>query len=183
MFINKEVAMKYFTKEWYNKMQCTGMHILLRIDERCGKYSDELFTEIYNKKIEELEEIKKSGIQKNRSKEELQKNIDETVYEFRENVWKTIFKKYENVFSSAFDGYKASKENFRNKVCYEYAKNQSDVKHIDDLKARADVIFRKSPVVYDKIQPIEYVEIIDGGLFNFTVCIPIRFSAIVIFPF
>lgn len=41
--------MKYFTKEWHNKMQCTGMHILLRIDERCGKYSDELFTEIYNK--------------------------------------------------------------------------------------------------------------------------------------
>lgn len=41
--------MKYFTKEWYNKMQRTGMHMLLRIDERCSKYSDELFAELYNK--------------------------------------------------------------------------------------------------------------------------------------
>lgn len=41
--------MKYFTKEWYNRMQSTGMHMLLRIDERCSKYSDELFAEFYNK--------------------------------------------------------------------------------------------------------------------------------------
>ena len=151
--VETNVYNRYFRENNFGKSSIPGVFTL-------GQATKEEKENI-DKKIEELEEIKKSGIQKNRSKEELQKNIDETVYEFRENVWKTIFKKYENVFSSAFDGYKASKENFRNKVCYEYAKNQSDVKHIDDLKARADVIFRKSPVVYDKIQPIEYVEIID----------------------
>ena len=49
--------MKYFTKEWYNKMQCTGMHMLLRIDERCSKYSDELFAEFYNKEREKYLKI------------------------------------------------------------------------------------------------------------------------------
>lgn len=41
--------MKYFTKDWYSKMQKTNMHLLLRVDERCKKYSDELYLEFYNK--------------------------------------------------------------------------------------------------------------------------------------
>ena len=41
--------MKYFTKDWYSKMQKTNMHLLLRVDQRCKKYSDELYLEFYNK--------------------------------------------------------------------------------------------------------------------------------------
>lgn len=40
--------MKYFTKDWYNKMQRTGLHLILKIDERCSEYSDELYKELYD---------------------------------------------------------------------------------------------------------------------------------------
>lgn len=40
--------MKYFTKEWYHKMQRTGLHLILKIDERCSEYSDELYKELYD---------------------------------------------------------------------------------------------------------------------------------------
>lgn len=41
--------MKYFTKEWYNKMQNTGYHYLLKIDERANEYSEPEFKKLYIK--------------------------------------------------------------------------------------------------------------------------------------
>ena len=49
--------MKYFTKEWYNRMQSTGMHMLLRKDERCSALSVELFSELYDKEREQYLKI------------------------------------------------------------------------------------------------------------------------------
>lgn len=39
--------MKYFTKDWYHKMQKTSMYVLLKIDERCNDYSEELYNLLY----------------------------------------------------------------------------------------------------------------------------------------
>lgn len=39
--------MKYFTKDWYGNMQKTDMYLLLKVDERCNEYSDELYNLLY----------------------------------------------------------------------------------------------------------------------------------------
>ena len=39
--------MKYLTKDWYNKMQASDLHILLKVDERAEEFSEEFFKEIY----------------------------------------------------------------------------------------------------------------------------------------
>ena len=75
--------MKYFTKDWYSRMQKTNLHILLRVDERCRNYNDELYLEFYNKEkdkylktmsfYEDFEEFCK-----------LMKNVDPTFNELEE---------------------------------------------------------------------------------------------------
>lgn len=150
--VETNVYNRYFRENNFGKSTIPGVFTL-------GQATKEEKENI-DKKIVELEEIKKRGIQKNRSKEELQKNMDETVSEFRENVWKTIFKKYENVFSSAFEGYKASKENFRIKLCDEFSNNKSELKSFEDLKAKAGIVFKKNPISFDKVQSIEFDGII-----------------------
>lgn len=40
--------MKYFTKQWYNKMQSQDLYILLKIDERANEFSEKFYQEIYN---------------------------------------------------------------------------------------------------------------------------------------
>ncbi|MBR6658524.1 MAG: AAA family ATPase [Paludibacteraceae bacterium] len=150
--VETNVYNRYFRENNFGKSSIPGVFTL-------GQATKEEKENI-DKKIVELEEIKKRGIQKNRSKEELQKNMDETVSEFRENVWKKIFKKYENVFSSAFEGYKASKENFRIKLCDEFSNNKSELKSFEDLKAKAEIVFKKNPISFDKVQSIEFDGII-----------------------
>lgn len=150
--VETNVYNRYFRENNFGKSTIPGVFTL-------GQATKEEKENI-DKKIVELEEIKKRGIQKNRSKEELQKNMDETVSEFRENVWKTIFKKYENVFSSAFEGYKASKENFRIKLCDEFSNNKSELKSFEDLKAKAGIVLKKNPISFDKVQSIEFDGII-----------------------
>ena len=40
--------MKYLTKEWYNKMQCTSLHLLLKISKEAVTFSKEFYKQIYN---------------------------------------------------------------------------------------------------------------------------------------
>lgn len=115
--------------------------------------------ETINKKNEDLEKIKQEGIAKKKAKENLQKQKDDAISLFRENVWKTIYKKYEDVFSDAFEGHK-SKERFGNMLCHEYSNNKSELKSYEDLKAKAEVVFKKNPI---SLEPISSIEI-DGIL-------------------
>lgn len=45
--------MKYCTKEWFDAMQCTDLHIMLKADERAGAYSESYFQELYAQNIQE----------------------------------------------------------------------------------------------------------------------------------
>ena len=110
--------------------------------------------ETINKKNEDLEKIKQDGIAKKKAKENLQKQKDDAISLFRENVWKTIYKKYEDVFSDK------SKERFGNMLCHEYSNNKSELKSYEDLKAKAEVVFKKNPI---SLEPISSIEI-DGIL-------------------
>lgn len=40
--------MKYLTKEWYNNMQKTGLHLMLKISKDAEEFSEEFYKKIYN---------------------------------------------------------------------------------------------------------------------------------------
>jgi len=40
--------MKYFTKEWYNKMQCTSLHLLLKVSKKAENFSEEFYKKLYD---------------------------------------------------------------------------------------------------------------------------------------
>lgn len=144
---------KYFRENNFGKSSIPGVFTL-------GQATKEE-KETIAKKIIELEDIKKEGIQKKKSKELLQKQKDDAVSVFRETAWITIYKKYEDVFSSAFDGYKSSKENFRKKLCEDFTNNKSSLKAFEELKAKASVVFKKTPITYSSIQTMKYDDIVD----------------------
>lgn len=45
--------MKYFTKQWYQTNQCTGMHVLLESSDRAAIFSEEYFRELYELRVQE----------------------------------------------------------------------------------------------------------------------------------
>ena len=151
--VETNVYNRYFRENNFGKSSIPGVFTL-------GRATKEE-KETIDKKNNELETIKQEGIKKKNTKEVLQKQKEDAISEFRENVWKTIYKKHEIVFSSAFDGYKGSKENFRKKLCDEFGSNKSVLKSFDELKAKSEILFKKVPVVFDKIQEIKYDDIID----------------------
>ena len=146
--VETNVYNRYFRENNFGKSSIPGVFTL-------GQATKEEKELIAQKNIE-LEEVKKEGIQKKSAKEDLQNKKDKDISEFREKVWTTIYKKFENIFSSAFEGYKGSKENFRKKLCEEFSNNKSTLKSFEDIKARADIVFKKEPATYDKFQTIEY---------------------------
>lgn len=146
--VETNVYNRYFRENNFGKSSIPGVFTL-------GQATKEE-KETINRKNEELEEIKRNGIQKNATKKTLQDKKDTAISEFRENIWKIIYKKHEDVFSVAFDGFKGSKENFRKKLCDEFCSNKSELKSYDVLKTKAEVVFKKSPITYEKIQPIEF---------------------------
>lgn len=149
--VETNVYNRYFRENNFGKSSIPGVFTL-------GQATKEE-KELISQKNVELEGIKKEGIQAKTLKEELQSQKDKAISELREKAWITIYKKFEHVFSSAFDGYKGSKENFRKKLCEEYSNNKSTLKSFEDIKARADVVFKKLPFTYEKIQTIEYENI------------------------
>lgn len=47
--------MKYFTKDWYMKMQLSNMHLGLSVDDRASTFSEELYLELYDSSKKEFE--------------------------------------------------------------------------------------------------------------------------------
>ena len=41
--------MKYLTKEWYDTMQKTGLHLLLKVSKKAEVFSEEFFRELYER--------------------------------------------------------------------------------------------------------------------------------------
>lgn len=113
-----------------------------------------------DEKRKQLEDIKKQGIEKKNSIEELQKQQDGVKSHFQEHIWSSVYKKYETDFAEAFNGVKA-KERFKNKLLDEALHNQSVLQTIDSLKERAKTIFGTPPVSIEKITTIEYSHILD----------------------
>ena len=50
--------MRFLTKEWYQAMQSTALHVMLEIDLRAGTFSEKYFRELYNARLQKWFDIR-----------------------------------------------------------------------------------------------------------------------------
>lgn len=81
--------MRYFTKEWYGKMQNTNFHDCLKIDERADDFSDDFYKELYNDAKKTQLEFLEDVLDYNNFKNTLLKFTDFTEEEI-ENKFKKV---------------------------------------------------------------------------------------------
>src|SRR5699024_9689858 len=58
---------------------------------------------------------------------------------FKEKCWNST-RKYKEIFRDAFEGTLADKNKFKNKLLEHYRNNKSQLKKIDDLKKRTEIL-------------------------------------------
>lgn len=109
--------MKYMTKDWYNTMQKSYTCGILQVDKKAGKFSEEYFQKLYEKKqeeaikeFEEMFEYELSEIKEKLPKEILNevkdirvlalnhatKDICQKITEYSENIEKYVEKKIDD---------------------------------------------------------------------------------------
>lgn len=108
----------------------------------------------------ELSEIKEKGIKKKESLEKLSETKTEFENEYRENAWVDIYKEYENDFKEAFRGV-MQKETFKTRLLEEFQNNKTALKSYDELKAKAETIFGKTPTTIQPISMIDFARILE----------------------
>lgn len=64
--------------------------------------------------------------------------------DFQSRCWAQK-QKYDDKFSEAFSGYRGSRKKFMTKVLEEEAENQAELKPLEDLKERAEIVFGPPP--------------------------------------
>ena len=75
--------MRYFTKDWYNKMQHASFHLGLKVNKKAEKHDEDFYQKVYNK--------------------EKKKHIKE-MSDF------TDYRKFKKIFLESIDEYKDLKE-------------------------------------------------------------------------
>lgn len=90
------------------------------------------------KKIDKLEE---NSIKLNGTKEEKKKEQESNENFFIEKSW-SIKQKYDIYFLKAFEGYRGSRNDFKNKILSEIKNNNSELKSLEDLKEKSETIFK-----------------------------------------
>ena len=71
--------------------------------------------------------------------------LTELESDFRNRVWE-LKKKYDSSFSLAFEGLRNSSEKFRERFIKEHSSNKADLLSLDELKDKAQSIFKENPV-------------------------------------
>lgn len=99
--------MKYLTKEWYKKMQSTGLHILLKVDKRADEFSEKFYQKIYNK--EKKKYVKQESAFTNYKK--FKKMILKELYNKEELTEEKILGEFEQYKKDTFEG-RSIEENF-----------------------------------------------------------------------
>ena len=75
--------------------------------------------------------------------ENKKKELQNKENNFRELCWKKIFEKYNETFNNIFTGYRNSKEKLANRILHEFSKNQSELKDINFLKERYNLLYNE----------------------------------------
>lgn len=106
--------------------------------------------ELINAKLLQLKELKDKGKIK---KDTLAKQIldrDDITNKFREEAWQEIYKKHENNFKEAFVGFQR-KDAFLTKLIAEFESNTVPLPTFDNLKSKAETVFRQVPALRNRI--------------------------------
>lgn len=92
--------MKYLTKDWYNKMQCSSLHVLLKVDKRAEEKNETFYQKLYKKSLKEYIKNETYLLNYKKFKKVLLENKD-----LLENLnEETIKEKYENYKKEMFLG-------------------------------------------------------------------------------
>ena len=116
--------------------------------------------EVIKKMQEELVDIKERGIKKKETLDTLTQSKIDFENEYRDCAWIDIYKEYENDFKEAFRGV-MQKESFKARILDEFQNNKSSIKTYDELTAKAETIFGKSPVKMQSITTIDFARIVE----------------------
>lgn len=139
---------KEFREQTFGRGSIPGVFTL-------GKATKEEIAEIEGLQ-DQLKIIKNKEIEKNtliwtrKNEEEDLKNG------FYENCWVNILKKYEQLFKGAFKGFMGSKKSFAEKVISEFNSNNRDLKNIEELIEKANVVFGSDPQIIDEVKIIDF---------------------------
>lgn len=89
-----------------------------------------------------LDELKKSTIGDNNTKDSKSKDKDGLYETFKTSVWNQLYKKNESIFKDAFEGVMRNKDNFVAKVLSEYEIHKSETSlTFEELKELSDKIY------------------------------------------
>lgn len=129
-----------------------------------GQATDEEIKIIEEKKeelnqIKEQEVIFKISLDRKVGTDKDEGEIQVLENKFQESCWTDLYKKYESTFNEAFDGVKR-KQNFKEKILYEYENNGASLLKLDDLKDKAQTIFGEIP------QKLDVISLFDNEMLN-----------------
>jgi len=111
-------------------------------------------SEIEEKINKTKKEIDKLVGKKNELENVLQKKkeeLNENFKRFKEDCWEYIYSKYKEGFKEVFKGYMASKEKFAKRIISEIQNNDSQLKDLEELKRRYNLLFREQLFSLNKI--------------------------------
>lgn len=124
-----------------------------------GKATNEEIKAIEQKKAE-LEKLKKDLIALSNTLNKKQDELNDENYMFSEWCWSNVKAKYEDWFRNLMQGALNSKSKHSNKVFREISKQyEGGICTIENLKSRAETLFKSTLSVHDKITIIDYSKI------------------------
>jgi len=119
-----------------NLFQADEIKGVFTLGEKSKKIEEKI---IENKKM--IDKIKENSIKLNGTKEEKKKEQESNENWFIEKCW-SIKQKYDIYFLKAFEGYRGSRNDFKNKILSETKNNISELKSFEDLKEKSEMIFK-----------------------------------------
>jgi len=119
-----------------NLFQADEIKGVFTLGEKSKKIEEKI---IENKKM--IDKIKENSIKLNGTKEEKKKEQESNENWFIEKCW-SIKQKYDIHFLKAFEGYRGSRNDFKNKILSETKNNISELKSFEDLKEKSEMIFK-----------------------------------------
>jgi hypothetical protein len=125
-----------------------------------GQATTEQIAEINTLK-EKLNSIREQRLIRRGQLEQTEQEKQNLENEFDEDCWNNLKKEYEDDFSEAFSGWIKSRNKFRNKLEDEFKSNNSDILTYEQLKGKANILFRKHPQMIELINTISFDTILE----------------------
>ncbi|QQW83937.1 AAA family ATPase [Helicobacter pylori] len=131
-----EVYNKQFKEEQFRNSQVKGIFTL-------GKKTNENLENIESKKESINKEYEKK-IKNEGSLQKLKQEKKEKEKDFTDSCWEKLYKKNEEDFKETLEGFKRSKEKFKEKILEKFENNESEIVELEELKENIRIVFSKN---------------------------------------